>query len=531
MTILGDTDLPRPAEPVSNTFAWPPSNSEAADDILWLEPQSAPAANDHSPAAVAKADDGAGVEAGQDASLDSDPGAGVTMFDLQSGRVSFEWHDVVALVQELGAQLKDANPSRDALTLDAITLEPDGQVSARLDAGTIPIARSLGQVLNQLLSDRPGPANLRLLALQAASDASTFASVEDLTSALAKFERPGRREALAALYGRARPAAPSVSPLPVPAKLERHAETPVPAIAPVPEIVLEPERPTHKRSPKLRSRLRMAALVVGVVATASIGSLLVMRGRSQRVSAPQAAVQRLLESVSKVDVVLPPSNNDLPGGDPNHISRPTAGSVRDTDSPIPIPGLGPAVVSSPPDGRGSVAQALPTGRQPWMAETPGSAEAQFRFARMLFERQQYAAAASAFERVISLLGNGELSASLSRLQWTANEMIDLSRAALASTPYLRVYTAVDQDVVEPVPLRQYFPADPGAARGAPSVLELIIDNRGDVESVRLRNPENRFRDKWWLPAAKSWRFKPALKDGQPVRFLKRITIATVDPTP
>jgi hypothetical protein len=55
-------------------------------------------------------------------------------------------------------------------------------------------------------------------------------------------------------------------------------------------------------------------------------------------------------------------------------------------------------------------------------------------------------------------------------------------------------------------------------------LEILIDNQGAVESVRLRNPQNRYRDKWWLPAAKTWRFHPALKDGQPVKFLKRIVI-------
>jgi TonB family protein len=56
------------------------------------------------------------------------------------------------------------------------------------------------------------------------------------------------------------------------------------------------------------------------------------------------------------------------------------------------------------------------------------------------------------------------------------------------------------------------------------VLEILVDPTGHVESVRLRSPGNRYRERWWVFAAKNWEFKPAFKDGQPVRFLKRITI-------
>jgi hypothetical protein len=112
-------------------------------------------------------------------------------------------------------------------------------------------------------------------------------------------------------------------------------------------------------------------------------------------------------------------------------------------------------------------------------------------------------------------------------------MAALSRAGLLSTADARVYTTLDKGVTEPVPLGQYFPEEPGpnAVPGEPSTLELLIDTRGIVESVRLRNPLNRYRDKWWLPAAKTWRFQPATKDGQPVKFLKRILITAVAPSP
>ena len=62
-----------------------------------------------------------------------------------------------------------------------------------------------------------------------------------------------------------------------------------------------------------------------------------------------------------------------------------------------------------------------------------------------------------------------------------------------------------------------------------SVLELVIDAEGSVESARLRSSENRFRESWWASAAKTWRFQPALKDGRPVKFRKRMLITSFTP--
>jgi hypothetical protein len=56
------------------------------------------------------------------------------------------------------------------------------------------------------------------------------------------------------------------------------------------------------------------------------------------------------------------------------------------------------------------------------------------------------------------------------------------------------------------------------------VLKLVVNGRGAVESVRLQSPSNRYHDRFWVSAAKTWRFQPALKDGRPVKFLKSIVI-------
>ena len=72
------------------------------------------------------------------------------------------------------------------------------------------------------------------------------------------------------------------------------------------------------------------------------------------------------------------------------------------------------------------------------------------------------------------------------------------------------------------------PADAVTAAGS-GALMLVVDGQGVVESVRLQSPSNRYHDRFWVSAAKTWRFTPAMKDGQPVKFLKRIVIT--DPPP
>lgn len=90
-----------------------------------------------------------------------------------------------------------------------------------------------------------------------------------------------------------------------------------------------------------------------------------------------------------------------------------------------------------------------------------------------------------------------------------------------------IYAAGDAGVTEPVPIHVTLAHADAAGSSNPDVgvLAMVIDAQGAVESVRLISPNNRYRDRWWVSVAKTWRFRPALKDDQPVRFLKRFVIA------
>jgi TonB family protein len=95
----------------------------------------------------------------------------------------------------------------------------------------------------------------------------------------------------------------------------------------------------------------------------------------------------------------------------------------------------------------------------------------------------------------------------------------------------RTYTALDTDVTAPVTVRQDLPAIP---RGLAStmrpgqktgVLEITIDESGVVRDAVMREPVNATFDALVLEAARSWQYRPALRAGMPVRYVRRIRVS------
>ena len=59
-----------------------------------------------------------------------------------------------------------------------------------------------------------------------------------------------------------------------------------------------------------------------------------------------------------------------------------------------------------------------------------------------------------------------------------------------------------------------------------NTMELVVSKGGRVEQVKLAEPPKRMTDMLLLSGAKTWKFAPALKDGQPVRYRTRFSWAT-----
>jgi hypothetical protein len=97
----------------------------------------------------------------------------------------------------------------------------------------------------------------------------------------------------------------------------------------------------------------------------------------------------------------------------------------------------------------------------------------------------------------------------------------LARAsALKAREDDHVYTVGDEGVLPPIALSRQMPVGPppGLTRQMVGTLDLLINQEGTVEVVRLYTPLNRYHERMIVSAAKAWRYKPASKEGRPVKF-------------
>jgi len=91
-----------------------------------------------------------------------------------------------------------------------------------------------------------------------------------------------------------------------------------------------------------------------------------------------------------------------------------------------------------------------------------------------------------------------------------------------------IYSHDDADVDPPVMLRPQLPptlmvgVSPG---GAVNRMELVVAADGSVERVKLVNGPRRMADMMLLSGAKLWKFSPAVKDGEPVRYRTTVSWA------
>jgi TonB family protein len=173
-------------------------------------------------------------------------------------------------------------------------------------------------------------------------------------------------------------------------------------------------------------------------------------------------------------------------------------------------------------------------------------------AKTAFDAKQYASASSQFREMLALIGDADNSADadLSDLKMLGEGFLKLSegeviaaaqaaqaaaaaRAAAAAAPVAppppSIYGADSVDVVPPVDVdRRLPPWNPPTVvartmeyRG---LLEVVVDERGMVESAVLRKPVTPTYDSVLLDAAKRWKFQPATLNGAPVKYRKTFDI-------
>jgi hypothetical protein len=180
---------------------------------------------------------------------------------------------------------------------------------------------------------------------------------------------------------------------------------------------------------------------------------------------------------------------------------------------------------------------------------PAIVQQQYAEAKVAFERKQYEPAAAAFKRVIDALNDPDIGSAanqppLSDLRTLAAGFYDLSVKSIPPPPPpapapmppvnvpARIYTIEDPGVRPPLTIAQELPrflgpVPPGGFKG---MVEVLINEKGTVESAAMIVPVTSAYDKSVLTAASQWLFQPARLNGAAVKFRKRLQITITPPT-
>jgi hypothetical protein len=107
----------------------------------------------------------------------------------------------------------------------------------------------------------------------------------------------------------------------------------------------------------------------------------------------------------------------------------------------------------------------------------------------------------------------------------------VSAPAAAAVGSSRVYTAEDEGVTPPVTIEQRIPAMPVELLAIikslhnTGILDVLIDETGRVAEATIRQSLNVGFDTIVVKSAQRWKYRPATKNGVPVRYLKSIVLA------
>jgi TonB family protein len=185
---------------------------------------------------------------------------------------------------------------------------------------------------------------------------------------------------------------------------------------------------------------------------------------------------------------------------------------------------------------------------------PSIIQEKYATAKTAFDRKNFPVAAAGFTEVVEAMSDPDVAEAvkqppLSDLRVLAVGFRDLSVSAAAPPPVPvretttpaapapvkpapvadvappRIYSATDTSVLPPTPVKQALPAFPAqlpmANRG---VLEIVINEDGDVETAAMRESVNPRYDAQLLTAARAWQYRPALLNGKPVKYRKMIQV-------
>ena len=122
--------------------------------------------------------------------------------DILGRDIGLEWFEAVALVQAVCAQLLTVGPADVFPSAADVAVGADGSIAVLGSGGARPAVAAAGELLAGIVGDDV-PVRLRLAISEASAAESPYRHLAAFSEALAYFERPDRRQLIAAVHARA----------------------------------------------------------------------------------------------------------------------------------------------------------------------------------------------------------------------------------------------------------------------------------------------------------------------------------------
>jgi TonB family protein len=180
---------------------------------------------------------------------------------------------------------------------------------------------------------------------------------------------------------------------------------------------------------------------------------------------------------------------------------------------------------------------------------PNIIQQKYNEAKAAYDRKAYQVASDGFAQVLKTLGDPDVAPlatqpPLADLRTLTQGFLDLSETALAAAAApaastapepaptaataaaaTRIFTVTDANIVPPTIIRQALPPFPRKPLTTiQGVVEVVIDEKGEVEAATIRNSMDPKYDTMALAASRNWRYQPATREGVPVRFRKLVQV-------
>jgi len=176
---------------------------------------------------------------------------------------------------------------------------------------------------------------------------------------------------------------------------------------------------------------------------------------------------------------------------------------------------------------------------------PAIARKLYTEAKSNFESADFTQAASKFRLLMAAVDENTSDTGLADIRQLADGFLRLSEAAGAAAtlpppavtspvesaptpvpPPSRIYSVADLDVKPPTAVDQQMPRWSPTAQFTNAtingLLEIVVDERGDVVSASLLQASGTAYDAQLLSAARRWHFRPATRSEKPVKYRKPV---------